>query len=708
MSVLATWPVLLTIASALASADIELPAERPRFRIEVPDFVLSNVPVQKVVITALNRDGTVDTKFQGRPLIEGIRLDVPVSQDESDLRGIVDGEGGGLRVREDAELPPFKNGSLELTTDHTAGRKVYITDHAIVVAAGTRQATTQEVVVTLRWFSLVPPLLAIVLAVWMRNVIIALFIGVWSGAVIYMHGDLAGAFVRTLDTYLIDELVEADDPGHPHMMIAMFTIFLGAMVGVISRSGGSRALVESMVRFTSSRERGQLMTMLLGFAVFFDDYANSLLLGSTMRPVTDRLRISREKLAFLVDSTAAPVAGLALVSTWVGVEIGYISDTYAKLGMSSEVYGTFLATIPYRFYALHLLVFVGLIAYMGRDYGPMLTAEVRAATTGQLKRGMLESTDDATGDGSAHQALLRNALVPLCVLLLSIVVGLWWTGATELELQNAVLRLQEQPELPKTLYGILANAHSNQVLLLASFLASAAAVASAVVSRSLTLEQSMAGWLEGARVMLLAVVILVLAWSIATLCDAEHLNTAGFLVELTQGILSVKWMPTVAFLLAAVVSFATGSSWSTMGLLMPLTISLTYYLLLDLNEAEPNHHLMLGAIGGVLAGSIFGDHCSPISDTTVLSSAACDCDHLDHVTTQIPYAISVGGVALVFGYIPVGFGYSPIILLPFGLIVLFLLVQFLGRPVEAVGTSSEKPETGDMPDLGDIESLMDE
>jgi len=701
MSALAFWSALLALAPG---DEIELPPEAPRFRIETPAFVLSDVPVQRVVITALRPDGATDETFQERPLITGIRLVLPSSPDEE-----AEAAAAGLGVRQDAELPAFTNGVLELTTDYAAGRKVYITQRTIIVAAGTRQETIHEVAITFRWFSIVPPLLAIVLAVWLRNVIVALFVGVWSGAIIYLHFDFAQAFVRTLDTFLIDELVELDDPGHPHMMIATFTLLLGAMVGVINRSGGSRALVRSMARFTSRREHGQMATTALGFVVFFDDYANTLLVGSTMRPVTDRLKISREKLAFLVDSTAAPVAGLAIVSTWVGVEIGYISDTYSRLGMSSEVYGTFLATIPYRFYALHLLAFVWLIAYMGRDYGPMHTAEVRAFTTGELRRGeMAPAAEAAEGDGSRE--LLRDALIPLAVLLVSIIVGLWWTGSAELAAQNVVLREQGEPQIATTLYGVLANSSSNQVLLISSFLAAAAAVASSVASRTTTLEQSMEGWMDGMRSMFLAVVILVLAWSVATVCDVDHLNTAGFLVEITQGLLSVHWMPALAFLLAAAVSFATGSSWSTMGLLMPLIISLTYYLLLDLNEAEPNHHLLLGAIGGVLAGAIFGDHCSPISDTTVLSSAATDCDHLDHVATQIPYAVSVAAVALVFGYIPVGFGYSPIILLPLGLIVLFLLVQFLGRPCDATTAESPAATAGSEgpPDLGDIESILDD
>ena len=210
--------------------------------------------------------------------------------------------------------------------------------------------------------------------------------------------------------------------------------------------------------------------------------------------------------------------------------------------------------------------------------------------------------------------------------------------------------------------------------------------------------------------------ILVLAWSVATICNPQHLNTAGFLVEIFDGKISVAWMPAIAFLMSAIVAFATGSSWSTMGLLMPLLISVTYYLLIDQNDADPAHHLMLGTIGAILSGSIFGDHCSPISDTTILSSAATRCNHLSHVATQLPYAMSVAGVALFLGYLPAGFGYSPIILMPMGLLVLYLLVQFLGRTPEKlasqlaaadddIGIDSGDDSVPDLSDLDDIEAV---
>jgi Na+/H+ antiporter NhaC len=411
--------------------------------------------------------------------------------------------------------------------------------------------------------------------------------------------------------------------------------------------------------------------------VFFDDYANSLLLGSTMRPVTDRLRISREKLAFLVDSTAAPVAGLAIVSTWVGFEVGVIADSFARVAdansavaTSGDGYGTFLATLPYRFYPLFLLAFVLMIAWTGRDFGAMWRAEQRALTSHRPDEGRAKPQAEAAAPGT-----LWNAVVPLGVLLGGIMMGFWVSG-----------RGGGEGESP-SLWQIVSNADSNRVLLISSFVASATAVLMAVASGSLSLAAAAAAWLDGARSMLLGAAILVLAWAIAMVCDAEHLNTAGYLIEVSTGRLNIAWMPAVAFSLSSAVSFATGSSWATMGLLIPLVISVTCGLMagdpsLDAGALLDRQPLMLASVGSVLAGSIFGDHCSPISDTTVLSSVASDCDHLAHVMTQLPYAFSVGFVALAIGCLPVGLGMSPWILLSTGGIALWVLVRVVGRPVE--------------------------
>ena len=667
----ALFPLLSLLAAAETAPPQRLNLDKSRFRIQVTGFVLTDVPVKRIVIRALRPDGSVDTSYHDQPLISGIRRTTPRS--------------------DDAEIGAFRNGVLDLKTDLPTGHRVYITDSEIVVDPESSRHGVLEVARTQRWFTIVPPLIAVLLAVWLRNVIVSLFVAVWSGAVILAHGDFFVGFVRSLDTFLINELVQPNDPEHSHMLIVLFTMFLGALVGVMSRSGGTSAMIDKLARFTRTREQGQVMTLLLGLVVFFDDYANTLLVGGAMRPVTDRLRISREKLAFLIDSTAAPVAGLALVSTWVGVEIGYIQKGFDVAGIEGSAYTTFLASIPFRFYSLHLLVFVMLIAFSGHDFGPMLRAEGRALAHEQIYRPgatVSHGEDESLSSSLARRKLLRNALIPIVVLLILVVAGMWWSGASNLGVTNARLLVLGRPAVATTFWNILNAASPNRVLFLSSFVASAVAVAMAVLSKSLTLIESTDAWFAGAKSMMLGIVVLVLAWAIATLCDDEHLNTAGFLIELALGRVSVNWMPTLAFLLAAAISFATGSSFATMGLLMPLSISITFHLLVGLNEAhDANHQLILATVGAILAGAIFGDHCSPISDTTVLSSTAAGSDHLDHVTTQLPYAASVAAVAVLLGYLPSGFGFSPIVLLPLGLIVLYALVLFLGRPVQQYADS---------------------
>jgi Na+/H+ antiporter NhaC len=674
-------PILLTWSNAGRAADMP-----PRFRVKLPTTVLTDVPLQFVRIEALRPDGKLDAAYNGRPLITGVMLTVrePKSGEEVDTA-----------------LGAFHDGVLELRTDLPKGRKVFVTGDEIVVDPEGRNRTAVAVRRTNRWWSILPPLLAVALAIWLRNVFLAMFAAVWSGAIILLRWDVFAAFSATLETHVIGEIVARDpDTGeYGHLMIILFTMFLGAMIGVMACSGGTAAIVHRMARFTRKREHGQMMAWAMGLVVFFDDYANTLLVGGTMRPVTDRLKISREKLAFIVDSTAAPVAGLAIISTWVGVEVGFIQSTFDQIYASSKTdfnaYSTFIATIPFRFYPLHLLLFVLLIGYTGRDFGPMRRAEVRA-----LRDGDLGATDarisgpepSAAGPGPRRE-LLRTALIPLAALIVTIIAGLYISGAEGLAARNAALHDAGKDEIPGTLWSLLQHSKSNRVMFLSAFFASVTAVVSAVVFRCVSLGEAIEGWLGGARSMFTALIVLIFAWAIATVCDAGHLNTAGFLVEMSAGRVSAAWVPTIAFLLSATVSFATGSSFTTMGLLMPLFITMTHYLLAGDAGPDPNHPLMLASIGAVLAGAIFGDHCSPISDTTVLSSAASGCDHLQHVATQMPYAFAVGAIALLLGYVPVGFGLSPLIMLPLGVLAVYALVQFVGQPVDAAADSKPaRPE----------------
>ncbi len=505
-------------------------------------------------------------------------------------------------------------------------------------------------------WSLLPPLLAIMLAVLTRRVACSMAVGVIAGALIVAGWDPWQAMQLLIRDYLVGDAKSVTE----HGMILLFTTLLGTMVGVITRNGAMQAVVTGLVRTGRDRRHGQQLTCGLGLAVFFDDYANTLVVGTSMRPITDRLRISREKLAFLVDATAAPVAGLAVISTWVGYEVGLIRDVFQQLGQEVDAYAVFLRTIPYRFYSLLLLVFVWTVARSGRDFGPMAAAESRAVATGEVFRpgSHAPRAMDETSSDSPRQGLARNAVVPLLALIVVLVVGLWWWGGD----------------------------WTFHVMLAASLAASMTSVGMTLATRAITWRETVSGWWRGGASMFQALGILVLAWGLGAVCDREALGTADYLVELTGDGLPSEWMPALSFVLAAAIALATGSSFSTMALLIPISVKVAAELLEAPAADDP---VLLGTLGAVLAGAIFGDHCSPISDTTVLSSAAAGCDHLDHVSTQAPYAVVVALVSLLLGYVPVGWGIPIWVCLPLAVLTTILAVLIFGR--RPVVVASESP-----------------
>jgi len=512
------------------------------------------------------------------------------------------------------------------------------------------------------WLSILPPLLAIGLAIAFRQVVVALVSGVWLGA-LFLHGyDPLTALLRTGDTYAAGSL---GDTGNASIII--FSLLLGGMIGVITRSGGAAGLAGLVTRRASDSRRGLVATWLMGIVIFFDDYANALLVGSTMRPITDRLRVSREKLAFVVDATAATVSSVALVSSWIGVEIGYIAAQYDKLGLEGDPFMVFLETIPYRFYPLLMIAFVIMVILARRDFGPMRRAEMRAREHGRvLREGARPAADHEAEHGLADRQEPHwiNAAVPIVVVVLVALGGMYFTG------RATVLEAGDEP----TLRAVFGNAESVKSLLWASVAGCVAAIGIAVARRSLRFDAAMDAWLAGLKSMVLACVILVLAWSLGTVCSDLH--TARFIISVIGDGLAPGLLPAIVFVVAAVVSFATGTSWGTMAILFPLVIPTAHAL------APGNEHIMLGAISSILAGAVWGDHCSPISDTTIMSSMASSCDHVDHVRTQLPYALVVGLVGLLFGELGAGLGLYPgWVGLLLGLGALAAIVFFVGRPV---------------------------
>ena len=534
------------------------------------------------------------------------------------------------------------------------------------------------------WLSLLPPLLAILLALVFREVVLSLFAGVWLGALLLNGWNPFTATLRAVDEFALGALTGDAD----HVAIIFFSLMLGGMVGVMSRSGGTRGIVEALRPLATSSRRGMFFTWFAGIVIFFDDYANTLIVGNTMRPVTDRLRVSREKLAYIVDSTAAPMAAIAVISTWVGFEISLIGDalgsaaaqtTDAALAAELQTaaanpFNVFLHSIPFLFYPILSLFFVLLTSLSGRDFGPMLAAERRArAGGGVLRPGSMPAADVSGGIMEPPEGAPRrwiNAALPILVVIVAALIGIYATGAAALE-EGASASLRD----------IVGGADPFRTLIWASFAGVIIALVLAVAQRVLSLAQAIEAWVGGMRAMFLAVVILILAWSLGDVTEA--LGTGPFLSGLLQDTLPIHVLPVLVFLVAAAISFATGTSWGTMAILFPVVIPLAVAMGAGIGfDGGAHYSILLGVISSVMAGSIFGDHCSPISDTTVMSSMASACDHIDHVRTQLPYALLVAVVGMAVGDIPTAWGVPPWISLLLGAGILYAVVRWIGRPVE--------------------------
>jgi Na+/H+ antiporter NhaC len=415
----------------------------------------------------------------------------------------------------------------------------------------------------------------------------------------------------------------------------------------------------------------------MGLLIFFDDYANTLIVGNTMRPITDRYRISREKLSFIVDATAAPVTSLVIVSTWIGYEIGLIQDVFKAQNVGLDPYMTFIYSIPYRFYVILMLLFIPIVIFSKRDMFSMYGAEKRARATGDcLKPGTTpiagEELQDMDQDGRIEPRAL-NAVIPICILIFGVLLGLWWTG------RGAILESGGETALAgASLRDILGSSNSFQALIWASFTASVVAIIMIVTQRIMSLKDAMLISVNGMKSMLMAVVILSLAWGLGGVLS--DIKTADCVAQLVSDSVPVQVLPLIIFLVSSVIAFATGTSWGSMAILFPISVPPVLQLSAGL-PADQASAVLYAAIGSILSGTVFGDHCSPISDTTIMSSIASSIDHMDHVGTQMPYALLVGVIACTLGYLPAGFAFSPWLGILLGLLLLTGIVFVWGKKV---------------------------
>ncbi|MCF8372635.1 MAG: hypothetical protein K9H64_13480 [Bacteroidales bacterium] len=526
------------------------------------------------------------------------------------------------------------------------------------------------------WISILPPLIAIVLALLFREVFTALILGILFGAatIFYFQGSsvflaLFQGLFALVDTYILQALNSSS-----HLSIILFSMLIGAMVSLISANGGMNGIVRRLSKYANSPRSGQFITWLLGVAIFFDDYANTLVVGNTMRPVTDRLKISREKLSYIVDSTAAPVAAIAFVTTWIGAELSYIEDGLRNVGLDESPYQVFLNSLTYSFYPVLALLFIVILIWQNRDFGPMYKAEVKARQSAPDIASVQKNGGSQNEDQSNIPARAFNAVIPVATIIFVTIGGLVYTGLETVS-WNVDLSLS------KNLSGIIGAADSYRALLWSSISGVSVAIILTLVQRLLSLQESIESLISGFKTMMTAVLILILAWALAKL--TEDLHTADFITQILVAVeLNPFFIPALTFIISGLVAFSTGSSWSTMAILYPLILPASWLLCeqngLGYDESMAIFH---NVVSTVLAGSVLGDHCSPISDTTILSSLASSCKHIDHVKTQLPYALVVGGTALVFGTVLSTFNIPTWILFLLCLVILYLIVRFVGKKV---------------------------
>lgn len=626
----------LPCTGSAADVTLRVLAERP--------YIVGDVPVD-ITVEVVTKDGTPSSEFDGtRPELSGVATRQP------------DGTLTPLR-----RGPPLQQGRAPIGA-------VVVTDDTVLVRVAELSAGWSPRRIP-GFICLVPPIVAILLALITREVLFALFLGIYLGVLAIEGWDPITALWRSIDRHILETVADSG-----HSAVLLFTAALGGMIGVISRSGGMEALVRILVRRVRGRKGGMVAGWLLGVLIFFDDYANCMLVGSTLRPFTDRLRISREKLSFIVDSTAAPVATIALVSTWVGYQLSQFAD--AGVVPASKAYDLFLHCLPYSFYSIFAIVFVFLVSVTERDFGPMLAAERRAVSMGRVLRDgakPLTETELASGDPVPDRpvAILVPA-VTIPVMIGLVLYGLYSSGRAALGAAAATASLRD----------ILGNADAYQALLWASFGGGFLAIIMARLLGLLTLARAIEAWVAGCRSMMMALIILVLAWTIGDVCR-NYLFTGPWLVARLHP--PPLLIPAAVFLASSVISFSTGTSFGTMAIVIPVAAPMVWAATGDASGFDPAMaaSIRYATLASVLSGAVFGDHCSPLSDTTILSSIASAADHIDHVRTQLPYASLCATVAILVGYLPAGFGVHPAWSLAIGTLVLVAVILFFGRPPQA-------------------------
>ena len=487
-------------------------------------------------------------------------------------------------------------------------------------------------------WAILPPLIAIGLALITKEVYSSLFIGVLTGAVLYAGADFAGVANHVLNDGLIASLSDGWNVG-----ILIFLVILGIIVALMNLSGGSKAFGTWALKRVRSRVAAECATVILGIIIFVDDYFNCLTVGSVMKPVTDNFKVSRAKLAYIIDATAAPVCIIAPVSSWAAAVSSFAGE--------GEGINLFIRCIPYNFYAIFTLVMMFALIFMRFDYATMAKFEMNAVETGDLFTVDSDNTQvDAAEEGS-DKGIVLDLVFPVVVLVISCVLGMVYTGGF---FSGAGF------------VTAFSDSDASVGLSMGSLIALVIIIAYYSIRRTISFTQCMSCVPEGMKAMASPILVLTLAWSLKAMTDS--LGLADFVSGLVEGMsgTAVGFIPAALFLIACILAFASGTSWGTFGILIPIGLAIT--------ESHPE--LATPIIAACMAGAVYGDHCSPISDTTIMASAGASCNHISHVSTQLPYATTVAVVAFI-SYLLAGFIKNPIIPLIVGVALLIGVLVFL-------------------------------
>ena len=524
--------------------------------------------------------------------------------------------------------------------------------------------------------SLVPPVFAVALAFLTGDVILSLLAGVLAGAAMLTALDggnmLYGTFHRAVES-IIDTSADREN-----VQVLILCVAVGGMEGVIRRSGGFEATARKLTGKLNSPRKVNLLAQLFCTLFFFDDYANALISGPVLTPVTDKAGVSREKLSYIVDSTAAPLAGIAVISSWVAVEVSVIQEGLDAAGSSASAFQIFFHSIPYCFYCIFALAFILLLTFTGREYGPMLAAERRARAGQPLKKGtqvVEDRREELPGNDATDKEWQRIVLAfgSIALLLVFALTAFYVTGkqaavAEGLIPADAGFRFGE-------LSTIMGCADTIQIVLEAALLAGIAALLLGTFLKLFTLSDGILAWLDGASSLIPTVVILILAWTLAG--AVQELGTVYFVVDAIRAGVPKFLVPTLIFVTCCVISFAAGS-YGCMFMVMPMAIPIVAAVG-GIAENPAGDPFLLACVAAVLSGGIFGDHCSPMTDCTILAALGAGCETMDHVRTQMPYALTVAAMSVLSGTLLTSLGVPAGFALLIGVAVMGLVVRFVGK-----------------------------